>query len=158
MTKDQLNQIFIYENGKLYWKIPRKGINVGDRAGTTLSTGYRSILINGKRQMEHRVIFMMHNNFLPKEIDHIDGNPLNNCIENLRETNRSSNMQNTKVLKNNTSGFKNVYWHKISNKWKVQLSVNKQRMFFGSFDDLELADLVAQEARNKYHGEYACHK
>lgn len=157
MTKDQLNQIFKYENGKLYWKMPRKGVNVNDVAGTTLSTGYRSVFIDGKRHMEHRVIFMMHNGYLPKEIDHIDNNPLNNCIENLREATRSNNMQNTKLLKNNVSGCKNVYWHKISNKWKVQLNANKNRMFFGSFDDLELADFVAQEARDKYHKEFARH-
>jgi hypothetical protein len=157
MKKDQLNQLFTYINGSIYWKTPRKRINVGDKAGTTLSTGYRSVLIDGKRQMEHRVIFMMHHGFLPKELDHIDGNSLNNKIENLREATRSSNMQNTKLLTKNKSKCKNVYWHKISKKWKVQLSANKQRMFCGSFNDLELADLVAQEARDKYHKEFARH-
>jgi hypothetical protein len=120
MTKDQLNQLFTYKNGELFWKTPKKGINVGDKAGTTLSTGYRSVFIDGKRQYEHRVIFMLHNDYLPKEIDHIDGNKTNNLIENLREANRSKNMQNTSLLKNNKSGYKNIYWHKLSKKWKVR--------------------------------------
>lgn len=157
MTKDQLNQLFTYKNGKLFWNLPKKRIIVGNRAGTTMSDGYRSVMIDQKRHYEHRIIFMMHHGFLPKELDHIDGNPSNNCIENLRESNRNQNMQNTKLPKNSTSGYKNVYWHKSTQKWKVQFNANKKRMFFGSFDDLELADLVAQEARDKYHGKFARH-
>jgi hypothetical protein len=157
MTKDQLNQIFVYEDGKLYWKMPRKGINVGDRAGTIMRGNYRSIMVDSKRHYEHRVIFMMHYGFLPKELDHIDGNPANNRIENLRESNRNQNMHNTKLSKLNKSGCKNVYWHKDNEKWAVQIALNNKSMFFGNYENLELADLVAQEARDKYHKEFARH-
>lgn len=157
MTKDQLNQLFTYKNGELIWNFPRKRINVGNIAGTILQNGYRSVVIDGKRYLNHRLIYTMFFGFCPKEIDHINGIKHDNRIENLRESNRSTNMQNTKLLKNNTSGCKNVYWHELTKKWKVQFSVNKKRMFFGSFDDIELADLVATEARDKYHKEFARH-
>jgi hypothetical protein len=157
MTKDQLNQLFTYKNGELFWNLPRKRVKAGSKAGSVLSNGYESICLNQKRYYTHRLIFMMFNGYLPKEIDHVDGNSLNNCIDNLREANRATNMQNIKLSKFNKSGYKNVYWHSATQKWKVQFNVNKKRMFFGSFDDLELADLVAQEARDKYHREFARH-
>ena len=157
MTKDELNQLFTYKNGELFWNLPRKKIKVGNKAGSVISKGYESICLNQKRYYTHRLIFMMFYGYMPKEIDHIDGNSLNNRIENLRESNRNSNMQNTKLSKLNTSGYKNVYWHNATHQWKVQLNANKKRIFIGSFDDLELAGLVAQEARNKYHKEFARH-
>jgi hypothetical protein len=43
------------------------------------------------------------------------------------------------------------------NKYQVRLRINKQNTVIGHFEDLELAQLVAMEARNKYHGVYANH-
>lgn len=47
---------------------------------------------------------------------------------------------------------------KKNKKWNVTLAANNKSMYFGSFDDLELAELVAIEARDKYHGKFACHE
>jgi hypothetical protein len=91
---------------------------------------------------------------LPKEIDHINGDRQDNRLENLREVTRSQNQLNKSLAKNNTSGTKGVSWHKKSKSWTVRLSVDKQSKNIGYFKDLELAELVAIEARNKYHGNY----
>jgi hypothetical protein len=56
---------------------------------------------------------------------------------------------------NNTSGIKGVCWHKSTNRWYVQLQVNKKMKYLGIYEDIELAELVAIEARAKYHGEFA---
>jgi hypothetical protein len=41
--------------------------------------------------------------------------------------------------------------------WVVNITVNRKRQYVGSFEDVELADLVATEARDLYHGAYARH-
>ena len=97
----------------------------------------------------------MFHGYMPKEIDHIDNNPSNNRIENLREATRSEQLCNTKLRKDSTSGIKGVTWDKSRNKWIVSINKDKKTMFRGRFNDLELAQLVAVEARNKYHGDFA---
>lgn len=147
-----------YNNGNLFWKKPRQNIKVGQKAGCIDSHGYVSVTLNGKFLKVHRIIFYMHYGYLPDSIDHIDGNKLNNSIENLRPATSNQNQWNRKKLTRGLSGFKNVSWNKKMNKWRVSLSINRVAKHIGYFDDIELADLVAQEARNKYHGQFANHK
>lgn len=157
-TKDYLNNIFYYENGNLYWKV-KKGANAleGKKAGSYSNTGYFNVVVNNVKYRLHRVIFMWHYGFLPKEVDHINGDKLDNRIENLRAATKSQNLRNMKIKKTNTSGYKNVSWRKDINKWEVHLMAFGKNKFIGYFKDLELAGLVAQMAREKYHGEFARH-
>ena len=158
ITKELLNKIFQYKDGELYWKektSPYSHIKIGDKAGCVNKEGYVVICVNKKIHKAHRLIFLMHHGYLPKEIDHKDTNPLNNRIENLREATTSQNGYNKNIQKNNKSGSKNVSWSKVANKWAVQIKVNGNLKHIGYFEDLELADLVAQEARDLYHGEFA---
>jgi hypothetical protein len=151
-----LHSIFAYKNGKLFRKLKSKGCKVGEKAGHIRTDGYNQVSINGKNYLLHRIIFFMFYGYMPKKIDHIDNNPSNNCIENLRCASNNQNGQNSKLSKLNKSGFKGVSWHK--NSWRVQISANNKNKHIGYFKDLELADLVAQEARNKYHKEFARNK
>jgi hypothetical protein len=157
LTKEYLHQIFEYKDGGLFWKITKKKIKAGSKVGALGSNGYLSTNIEKKRYLLHRLIFLFHNGYLPKLIDHIDGNRFNNNINNLREANFSENICNAKLYKSSKSGLKNVYWLKNANKWAVRLNINKKRVFLGLFEDVELADLVAHEARDKYHGKFAKH-
>ena len=156
LTQDYLNTIFEYKDGELFWNVKRSGIQKGDMAGCIDSKGYKRIRLNRKKILNHRIIFMMHHGFLPKMLDHINLNRLDNKIENLREANRIQNGQN-RILKSNTSSYKNVYWHTQAQKWYVRLIVNKKNKSLGLYDNLELAGLIAEEARNKYHGVFARH-
>jgi len=88
-------------------------------------------------------------------VDHIDGNTGNNRIENFRASNKSLNACNSKLSSCNTSGHKGVVWHKGAGKWMCQLIANKKIIYLGVHEDFELACLVADEARNLYHGEHA---
>lgn len=148
--------LFEYKDGCLYWKsMPYKRNDlVGTEAGT-LDGDRRQITINKKHYKTHRLVYLMFHGYMPKEVDHIDNNPLNNCIENLREATRSEQICNTKLRKDSTSGIKGVTWDKTRNKWIVSINKHKKTMFRGRFDDFELAQLVAVEARNKYHGDFA---
>jgi hypothetical protein len=161
ISQEYLREIFDYKDGKLFYKNKThkfSKIKIGDEVGSLYSNGYLNVKLHQKPYPIHRIIFMMFNGFFPKTTDHIDGNKLNNRIENLRECDHVTNGYNRKLGTNNTSGHKNVVWSKKLKKWRVTLLVNKKFNDFGYFDDLELASLVALEARNKYHKHFAREK
>ncbi len=158
ITKQLCDSLYKYKDGILYWKTsPSPKIKIGNPVGSLGKDGYFSTTINYKKYLNHRLIFLMHHGYLPQYIDHINNIPTDNRIENLRQTNKSQNNYNSKLRVSNTSGVKNVHWNKKQKQWVVSLGVNKKIKYCGSFDDFELADLVATEARNKYHKQFANH-
>lgn len=156
MNQELLHKLFDYNDGRLFWKIANSNrIKIDSVAGYTTKHGYRKVYVIDKQLYEHRIIFLMHYGYLPKYIDHIDCNKLNNCIENLRESTHSQNMMNQKIRSNNTTGIKNVCYDNARNKWKVSICVKNKAINIGRFDSLELAELVAIEAKDLYHKEFA---
>lgn len=158
ITPLKLHELFEYKDGNLYRKINRKAYKAGSKAGSIDRYGYTSIRIEGKNYLAHRLIYLMHHGNMPKFIDHIDGDKTNNKIENLRPCELVQNSWNAKISVKNTSGVKNVMWHKRDCKWQVTVSIGGRQKHFGYYDDLDLAELVAIEARNKYHKQFARHK
>ena len=164
MNQSLVKDLFTYKDGNLYWNDDRgtnklKGKKAGyiNKIKSKKAGSYQQravIGIKGKMHLAHRLIYLYHHGFLPEVIDHKDGNPLNNKIENLRECTQTQNCQN-KMKVSDTPGAKGVSWHELNKKWYVRLRIDGIRRYFGSFDDLELASLVADEARAKYHGEFA---
>jgi hypothetical protein len=150
----KLHSLFEYKDGDLIWKTKKFK---GKIAGSLKPTGYKVIEIGGKNIMAHRLVWAMHNGNFEGYIDHIDGNRSNNCIKNLRVVNRVQNQWNRKISHNNKLGIKGIRLRKDSNKYEARISINGSRLVLGSFDDLELAELVVMEARNKYHKEFANH-
>jgi hypothetical protein len=146
-----------YQDGQLIRKKTTSRLGkAGDVAGFfDKKIGYLRVGIRGKHYLVHRIIFMMHNGYMPEEADHINGNKLDNRIENLRSASKSENLRNRASNKNNQSGYKNVAWHKQHKKWSVTLNYDGSKHHIGYFEDLELADLVAQEARDKYHKQFS---
>lgn len=156
INKELACEYFEYRDGKLYWKkTDAHRCKIGQEVGFFDELGYRKVNFKYKKEAVHRIIFLMHYGYLPKEIDHIDGNPSNNMIQNLREATRSEQCSNTKLRKDNLSGLKGISWDKNRNKWLVRVNCNKKTVYQGRFDDLELAELVAIEARDKFHKEFA---
>ena len=157
LNKEILHELFNYCDGVLYWKIrPNNRIKEGSKAGAADNTGYIKIGIGGKVFCAHRLIYLMFYGWMPEEVDHKDLIRSNNRIENLRDATSAQNKRNAPVRNDNTSGIKGVSWLKSSSKWRVQVRHGKQ-CFSANFDDIELAELVAIEARNKFHGEFARH-
>jgi hypothetical protein len=154
ITQTYLKQIFDYCDGNLIWKVkPAARVKIGDKVGSLNAQGRLCTRIKSKSYLIHRLIFMWHHGFLPEFIDHIDNNPLNNRIKNLRCATRKQNNQNAKMPVTNTSGVKNVFLHKETQRWQVLISGK----YFGLYKDKELAELVAMEARDKLHKEFARH-
>jgi len=146
--------IFEHKEGKLFRKTKAAGnVKIGDEAGWTDNNGYRKVSVNRKTYGVHQIIFEMHHGYIPEMVDHKDGNPNNNDINNLRAATRGQNISNQKAR--GKSGVKNVIWSTRHKSWLVYITSNKVRHHIGYFKDLELAELVAVEAREKYHGEFA---
>ena len=150
LTQDLVNSLYRYEDGRLY----HKRFN-GREITNISSTGYRRVGLDGQNYMVHRIIFLMHHGYLPNEIDHIDRNPLNNKVENLREVSRSQNRLNSKVRHGSTSGIKGVHWHKASSQWAATINIKGKSKHLGLFLDKHEAGKTVYNARIKQHGEYA---
>ena len=158
ITQERLKELFDYQDGAL---IRRK-----DGRSAVIAMGvkrYERVSVDGKIQALHRMIYLWNHGHLPKTLDHIDGDRANNKIENLREATQQQNCLNRKHHSNSKSPYKNVYLQSPTKNaewkrnWVVRIMVAGKRKYIGSFEDLELADLVATEARDKFHGQFARH-
>lgn len=158
LTQQQVQSLFDYREGKLFWKHShaRGKIKEGQEAGCLSSRGYHRVMIGYKEYPTHRIIFLFHHGYVPKVIDHINNDSLDNRIENLREASYQTNMYNRRIGLNNKSGCKNVSWNAKSEKWQVHIRCDKKRYCWYT-KDFELAELIAHEARSLYHGEFAKH-
>lgn|SRR3990167_2809158 len=89
------------------------------------------------------------------EVDHINGNGLDNRRENLRICTVGQNRMNRKISKNNSSGFNGVYWEKAKNSWRVKIHANNRFIHVGNFVNLRKAAISYNEAAQRYFGEFA---
>lgn len=103
----------------------------------------------------HRIIIERTGLHDFKDSDHIDGNKLNNCRNNLRPTTRSQNMCNCGKHCDNTSGYRGVSWHKKDCKWRARISVNGKQIYLGNFTNKLDAAKAYNDAANKYHKQFA---
>ena len=99
INQDILHELFEYKDGQLLWAVSKGGVFIGSVAGTIRATGYIAVSVNRTLYLAHRLIWMWHNGDIPEgfQIDHIDRNPSNNNIENLRIVTQQENMWNTKA-------------------------------------------------------------
>ena len=85
MNQALVAEYFDHKDGHLYWKkVNRQQHLVGKEVGSIHPTGYRHVTWNGKVHKVHRLIFLLEHGYLPKEIDHINGDRQDNRLENLR--------------------------------------------------------------------------
>ena len=154
LTKEYFNELFEYKDGKIYWKITKGRGNVGDEVGCMNSHGYRRIKLNQKEYATHRIIFLMHHGYLPEIVDHKDNNPLNNHIENLREATGQQNNFNSRRQKNNTTGYKGVYYNKNIKKFCARSKNMGTRTYLGDFNTAEEAYEAYCAYGRIHHGEF----
>lgn len=152
ITQEQVVELFDYrEDGVFIRKTkPSFRVKIGAQAGVKDSYGYIYVMIGGKNYKVHRLVWLYHYGYMPENnIDHINRNPSDNRIENLREVSHSCNMRNTGNRRNNTSGVKGVSWCTRLSKWGVVIMVDRRSYTIGHYTDFQEAvctRLAAEQA------------
>ena len=148
LSIEELRVRFQYdpETGKILIIKAMKGKRgrVGQEAGCILPNGYRYVGFNGRRLLASRVAWALHYNFWPKnEIDHIDGNPLNNRITNLRDVHSGAQKRNRRPY--GATGVKSVVFHQKG--YRARLTVDYKIINVGCFSNLFDAEqaVIAKE-------------
>ena len=134
----ELSDLFYYEEGKLFSKVNRGKIKAGQEVGNIGSHGYLRCMVYGKYWLIHRIIYTLLLDEIPDglQIDHINGDRLDNRVENLRAVTAQENMFNQTKAK----GF---HWNMTIEKFQAKIRKNGKTIHLGFYD-------TPQEARAAY--------
>lgn len=155
-----LREWFTYEpeSGALTWAVNRQKALAGTLAGSVDPKGYRHVGILGRYYLVHRVCWAIHYGEWPRSfLDHINGEPSDNRISNLRLVTRQQNCMNQKLLSTNKTGLKGVHLHRVTGKYAAKICYQGRPKHLGLFTDpLEAhevyclaAELLFQEFRRE---------
>lgn len=157
-TIEELREYLDYEpeTGVLRWKKrPSRRILKGQVITSVNGHGYRQFGFRGMKFEAHRVVFAVHHGRWPYPCcDHIDGNPLNNRADNLRECSAFANTHNARIRSDNTTGVKGVT--RRAGGYLAYVASNGVR-HSKSFRQLEDAAAWVKQMREQLHGEFARH-
>lgn len=133
---------------------------IGKRAdGLMKSNGYYQINLwqDGNRYsvLAHRLAFFITNGFVPDYIDHINNNPADNRITNLRPATQQENCRNRTSRKGSSSKYLGVWWAKHANKYRAKIKINGKNNHLGYFDNEIDAAIAYDNAAKLHFGEYA---
>ena len=118
--------------------------------GSERKTAYA---MNSLNKLMHVIIMQHHNLWIPGYgTDHIDRNGLNNQKYNLRVASKSENGANSTMKKNNTSGYRGVWFSK--GMWHVGITVNYRKIFLGSYVDKHHAARIYNYYSKLYFGDF----
>lgn len=122
--------------------------------GSKRTDNYLSVYLGKETILFHRAVYMWHFGKFHGEIDHINGNRIDNRIENLRLVGRSQNISNLTKPPKNKSGIKGIQFRRRL--WEGQISW-KYKKYSKSSKDKQKIILWLREMREKLHGEFARH-
>jgi hypothetical protein len=153
LTADRVRDLFDYDpdtgvlTRKHFLNAKRKRVIGADKAG------YIMVSVGGRSYGAHRIIWLwVHGSFPKGQIDHIDGNPSNNRIANLRDVSRSENQKNTRLSQRNKFGVLGVC--QMGRTFRATVRANGKDVLLGAFDSLEEAVAV----RKAFEQDYGYHE
>lgn len=159
----------VEDEGRLDWALVRESLKYNPDTGNFTSAlhagvkvrgfigdnGYLRISFNKKTFFVHRLAwFWVHGKWPEFDIDHINGNPSDNRLVNLREASRARNTHNQRIGKANTSGARCVSWSRNAKKWVIQITRFGHKFNLGTHSDKEKAIQLANEFLRKSDGEF----
>jgi len=141
---ENFKDFFEYRDGKLYWK---KTVNhravAGNEAGYyNKNLGYRKISLGYKQYYTHRVVWFLHHGKWPdKQIDHINGDRLDNRIENLRDVSQQVNLINRSKP--------GIHFVERAKKWRIYVRRRKHLGYYKTREEAIAAYEANKERRIK---------
>lgn len=144
-SKEELEKLFSYKDGSLYWIKCKNSFFNGTKAGTKDNTGYIRLSLNGKRYLLHTLIYIYHygNTIGDNQVDHINRSKDDNRIENLRAVTINENNWNR-----NCKGYS---YRTDRGNYRASITVNGQPTSLGVFKTKEEAIATYLEAKSKLH-------
>lgn len=161
ITQERLKQLLHYD--PITGIFTRVAVNnsrckIGERAGY-LDDDYYKIGIDGKYYRAHVLAWLWVNGEMPtKEIDHKNGNKLDNRLDNLRECSDTQQAQNRPVRKDSKSGYKGIKFRGEKwkgKKWQARICLNGKRISLGHFEHIEQAIAAYDWHAVRLFGEFA---
>jgi hypothetical protein len=166
LSFERANELLRYDpdSGKLFWRVSRGTAKAGDDAGSVWYPAgqrrpYMRVGIDGKARLAHQVVWLLfYGKPAGEDIDHLNGNGLDNRIKNLRIAPQLINAKNCRMRSNNMSGVTGVSWFAVAKKWRGGVRVNRKYNHIGLYANLADAEAAVREFRAKHgfterHGE-----
>lgn len=119
-------------------------------------SGYVYVSCDGWVGLAHRVIWAVVYGRWPNEVDHIDNDPSNNRLSNLREVSSQQNNFNRSMSRRNKTGVKGVQWEKSRRRWRA-IILREGKQHVQRFRTLDEAAAAIRQMRDNLHGEFANH-
>ena len=160
LTAERARDLLIYnqDTGELLWRVPVKRAKAGSKAGCRTTNGYSRIELDGRRYLAHRVAWLMSFGQWPaKNIDHINGDRMDNRLCNLRDVDTRTNNRNRTVLNsNNRSGYPGVRQdprNPRKPRWHARLNQKEGGIWVGTFDTPEEAHAELEKVRARLYSQ-----
>lgn len=143
-----------YRDGTIYWK---EGPLKGKECGWVDRHGYRCTRMGKHLVRNHHIVWYLHSRKWPESsIDHINNDPSDNHIENLRLATQKQNSRNQKLQKRRQGEFKGVYRYSDNSKWYVKVKHNRKNVGgLGSYSSKLEAGMIYNITVERLFGEFA---
>lgn len=155
LTQARLKELLHYDpqTGVFTWRasMPPRG-RPGDTAGAPDYLNRQIISINQSKYLAHRLAWLYTYGVWPKQvIDHVNGDPSNNSLKNLRDCSRADNQQNRSVVGRGKSKLVGAGWDKRCGRWVASIMKDYKSYFLGYFDTPEEAHQAYLKAKAQLH-------
>jgi len=158
-SQSRLIELFDYNEADpmrpLVRKVPSGPVKKGEGAGSISARDYVSVVVDKKRYLCHRLVWVMHGNeaIEGRVIDHMNG--MDNLIGNLQQITQADNLRRRSGPTGGKSSYRGVGWCKRDKKWTAHLSVNNKTLHFGRFKSETDAAKAHDAGAKEHHGRFA---
>lgn len=124
--------------------------------GRKAKHGHIGIAIRNRKYLAHRLAWLHFYGEWPSQgLDHINTNPGDNRIANLRLANQQGNSANARLRRDNTSGYRGVRYVPATGKWRAVIIVERKAINLGTFFTRTAAFAAYMAASREHFGEFA---